>query len=180
MPAKVHNSLEDKAKKATAKNVTAAAKAKKRKGTGTSKIVGKRQKTLGASAVASAATSTKADEEVVENAGGGSASTNVGMDGEHSAASLDLGGDDFVDTTLEGMGGGPIAKASVVAPMPGILGGDSFGSEGEGTSSGDASPLREGEAANTDCHRPMAGLMEVFEDEAEASSPAAPFQSVAF
>ena len=100
---------------------------------------------------------------------------NAGMDGEHSAASLDLGGDDFVDTALQGMGGGPTAEPSIVAPMPGILGDDSSGSEGEGTGSHDASPPRGGEAASADRHRPTAGLVEVYEDEAEVSSLAAPF-----
>jgi hypothetical protein len=42
VPAKVHKSLEDKAKKATAKNTTATAEAKKRKGVGTSKVISKR------------------------------------------------------------------------------------------------------------------------------------------
>ena len=42
VPTKVHKSLEDKAKKATTKNLTATAKTKKRKGTSTSKIVNKR------------------------------------------------------------------------------------------------------------------------------------------
>ena len=121
VPVKVHKSLEDKAKRATTKNATAAAEAKKRKGTSTSKIISKRQKTAGTSAAASAIASAEADEVVVENAGGGLASVDVGMDGEQSTASLDLGGVDFVDTALQGMGGGPTAEASVVAPMPDIL-----------------------------------------------------------
>ena len=130
---------------------------------------------MGASATAFAAASVEADEEVTENAGGGSASADVGMDGEHSAASLDLGGDDFVDTSLQGMGGGPTAEPSVVVPMPNILGDDSSGTEGEGIGSGNASSSREGEAASADHRRPAAGLVEVSEDEVEVSSPAASF-----
>lgn len=42
VPTKVHKSLQDKAKKATTKNVTAAAEAKKRKRTGLSKVVSKK------------------------------------------------------------------------------------------------------------------------------------------
>jgi len=42
VPVKVHKSLEDKAKRATTKNATAAAEAKKRKGTGASKVISKR------------------------------------------------------------------------------------------------------------------------------------------
>ena len=42
MPTKIHKSLEDKARKSTAKNTTAATEAKKRKGTDASKVVSKR------------------------------------------------------------------------------------------------------------------------------------------
>ena len=42
VPAKVHKSLEDMARKAAAKNVTAVAKAKKRNGVGVPKVVTKR------------------------------------------------------------------------------------------------------------------------------------------
>lgn len=97
------------------------------------------------------------------------------MNGEHSAASLYLGGDNFVDIALQGMGGVPTAKVSVMAPMPSILGDDSSGSEGEGTGNGNASPSREGEAASPNHHRPSAALVEVSKDEAEASSSPAPF-----
>jgi hypothetical protein len=175
MPMKVHKSLEDKARKAAAKNATATVEVKKRKGTGAPKVVSKKQKTAAASATASAAASVEADEEVAENVGGGSAFADARMDEEHSAASLDPGGDDFVDTALQGMGSGLTAEPSVMAPMPGVLGYDSSGSEGEGTGSVDSSPAREEEAASTDRPRPVAGLMEVSEDEEEASPLAAPF-----
>ena len=130
---------------------------------------------MGASVVASATASAKANEEVAENAGGGSASADARMDGERSAASLYLGGDDFVNIALQGMGGGPTAEPSVVVPMPSILGDDSSGTEGEGIGSGNASSSREGEAASADHRRPAAGLVEVSEDEVEVSSPAASF-----
>ena len=42
VPVKVHKSLEDKARKAAAKNTIAATEAKKRKGTGASKVISKR------------------------------------------------------------------------------------------------------------------------------------------
>jgi hypothetical protein len=184
VPAKVHKSLEDKAKKAATKNVTAAAEVKKRNGSGASKVVSKRQKTIAAStaasADASAAASTDDGEEVAKNVGGGTGSMAAGMGGERSAASLDLGGNDFIDTALQGMGGGPTAEPSIVAPIPGVLDDDSSSSEGEDTGSGDASPPREKEAASVDHRHPMATLVEVSEDEAEACSPAASFQSVAF
>ena len=98
------------------------------------------------------------------------------MEGEHSTTSTDLSGDTFVEAALQGMGGGPTAKASTVAPMPDILGDDSSGSEGEGAGGGNASQLKDAEADSADCHRPMvAPTTEVSEDEAEAHSPAAPF-----
>lgn len=42
VPTKIHKSLEDKARKVAAKNTTVATEAKKRKGTGASKVVSKR------------------------------------------------------------------------------------------------------------------------------------------
>ena len=82
---KVHKSKEDKARKAAAKNVTAMAEARKRKGP----IVHK-----------SVAASANDDEEVAENIGGGSGSTAARTGGERSAASLDFGGNNLVDTAL--------------------------------------------------------------------------------
>jgi hypothetical protein len=82
VPTKVHKSLEDKAKKAATKNVTVVVEAKKRKGSGTSKVISKKQKTLTASVAASVDASTAAstddDEKVVENVGGGSGSITAG------------------------------------------------------------------------------------------------------
>ena len=78
------------------------------------------------------------------------------------------------------MGGGPTVEPFVMAPMLGILGDNSFGSEGEGAGGGGTSSPREGEAASAVRRRPSAALVEVSEDEAEVSSLAAPFQSMAF
>ena len=79
------------------------------------------------------------------------------------------------------MHGGLTAKPSAVAPMPGVLGDKSSSSEGEGSGVGDASPPKDEEADSADHHRPMVvPTMEVSEDEVEARSPAARFQSVAF
>ena len=64
--------------------------------------------------------------------------------------------------------------------MPSVLGDETSSSEGVGASGGDASSLREGEAASTSLRRPAAGLDEVSEDEAEASSPVASPQGVGF
>jgi hypothetical protein len=180
VPVKVHKSLEDKAKKAATKNATAVEKAKKRKGAGRSKVISKKQKTLIAAAVAStdasAAASADGDEEVAENVGGDSGSVAVGTGSERSIASLYLGGDDFVDTALQGMGGGPSAEPFVMAPMPGVLGDDSSSSEDEGATDGHASLSKDAKADSADHHRPaVAPTVEVSEDEAEAHSPATPF-----
>jgi hypothetical protein len=100
-------------------------------------------------AVASANAFTTAstdDDEVAENFSGGSGSIAAGTGGEHSVASLDLSGDDFVNTALQGMGGSPTIEPSVMASMPGVLGDDSSSSEGEGAGGGNASPSKDVEA----------------------------------
>ena len=128
----------------------------------------------------SAATSADADEEVAENVGGGSTSVGVGTEGDRSVASLDLGGDDFVETALQGMGGGATVEPSVLAPMPGVLGDDSSGFEEE-IGGGDASPPKNAEVDSTECRHPaVAPTVGVSEDKAEARPPAAPFCSVVY
>ena len=103
IPLKVLKSIKEKAKKAATNNATMVVKSKKRKGASGSKTINKKQKIIPASAtasaIASAAASAKFDEEVVENATRGSASS-IRVEGEHSAASLDLGGDDFIEDAL--------------------------------------------------------------------------------
>ena len=78
VPMKVHKSIEDKARKVVAKNVTAVAEVRKRKWTTAPKVISKRRKTRAASvastAIASVAASANDDEEVAENVGGGSSS----------------------------------------------------------------------------------------------------------
>ena len=100
VPVKVHKSIEDKARKAAAKNVTAMAEAKKRKGVAAPKVITKRRKAMAISAAASTDASTVAstndEEEVAENVGGGSSSAAVGTGGECFAASLYLGGNDLL------------------------------------------------------------------------------------
>lgn len=134
---------------------------------------------VAASADASVAASANNEEEVAKNVGGGSGSTAAGMRDDCSAASLDLGGDDFIETAFQGMGGGgSTAEPSVMAPMPDVLGDYSSGSEGEGTGDDDASPPREEDATSADRRHPMVvPLMEVSEDEAEVSSPAAALEA---
>lgn len=92
----MNKSIEDKARKTAAKNLTAVVEAKKRKGAAAPKVITKRRKTMAASAAASADASVAAfandEEEVAKNVCRGSGSVVVGMAGERSATSLDLGG----------------------------------------------------------------------------------------
>jgi len=110
---------------------------------------------------------------VAKNVGGGSASAGAGMEGEHSTTSTDLSGDTFVEAALQGMGGGPTAKASTVAPMPGILGDDSSCSKSEDGDGGDASPSKDADVGGTDCRPMKAPLIEESGDELEQESPPA-------
>jgi hypothetical protein len=126
------------------------------------------------------ATSADAEEEVVKNVARGSAS-GVGVEGEHSTASLDLGSDDFIQDALQGMVVVPVADPSITAPMPDVLGDDSSKSEGEdiGGGGGARSPS-DAEVGGTSRRRTTdIPVLEVSEDDAEAQSPA-PLQSVAF
>ena len=70
------------------------------------------------------------------------------------------------------MRGALAVEPSTVAPMPGVLGDETPGSEGDGAGDGDASPPR-GETAGTGLRRPTTGLDKVSEDEAEMSFPVA-------
>ena len=102
-------------------------------------------------------------------------------EGQRSATSANLSGNNFVETALHGMGGGPAAKPSAVTPMPDILGDKSSNSEGEGIGSDDASPPKDAEAGSADHHRPtVAPTVEVSEDEVEARSLVAPSWGIEF
>ena len=136
--------------------MTTAAETKKRKGVAVPKVITKRWKAMVASAAtssdASAATSTNVGEEVAKNVGEGSGSIAARTGGDRSATSLDLGGDDLVDTALQGMGGALTTEPSVVVPMPSVLGDESSSSEGNGVGDGDSSSPREGEVTGI-CRR---------------------------
>jgi hypothetical protein len=93
------------------------------------------------------------------------------MQGEHSTASADLGGDDFVQITLVGTVGGATAEASVVAPIPGVLGDESSSSEGEDGGGGNASTPNHAEVESAG-HRPLTTpLIEESKDEPKHGSP---------
>ena len=79
VPMKVLKSIEDKAKKVVAKNNTAVAESKKRRGSRAAKAVNKKRKTRAASAIASIGTA----EEIMESVHGGSASMAASMESEH-------------------------------------------------------------------------------------------------
>ena len=167
VPAKVLKSMEDKARKDVAKNDTTTAKLKKRKGTGVAKAVSKKRKIDAASTGASADTA----EEVTENFHGGSASMATDTEGEHSTASTDLGCDDFVQAALGGMVGSTAAEASIMAPMPCVLGDESSSSKGGDGGGGNASTPNEAEARSAGCRPSMASLVEESEDESPSTWP---------
>ena len=96
----MYKSIEDKARKAAAKNTTDVAEARKRKGATVSKVTTRRRKTRAASANASAAASANDGEEVAEDIGGGSGSAIAETGGERSATSLDLDDNDLADNAL--------------------------------------------------------------------------------
>ena len=81
VPTEVLKSLEDKVRKATAKNTVMAVETKKRKGFGHTKTVSKGQK-IGAS---TGATSTSSDEEVAESVHDGSTSVAMRTKAKQSA-----------------------------------------------------------------------------------------------
>lgn len=70
------------------------------------------------------------------------------------------------------MGGASTAEASIVAPMPGVLGDESSSSKGEDGGNGDASPSRDAEVGSVDRHHPMkAPLVEESKDKSEHEPP---------
>jgi hypothetical protein len=178
VPPKVLASIEVKSKRVAAKNVTAAAKSKKRKGTGISKAAGKRQKILAsgpaasavASATSSAGASADADEDTAKNTGGGS--TLAGVEVEKSIAL------EYFSGAQTGSMDRP--KPSAANPMPSVLGDDSSGSEG--TAMRDVEELLHPDAVarNVGCHRPTDGTaLEVSDDETGWQSPSV-FRVAAF
>jgi hypothetical protein len=89
--------LEDKAKKATAKNATAVAEAKKRKGSSHTKTVSKRRRIrASAGATSAGVASAGSSEEVAEGILDGSASTAMSMESEQSATSATHEGGDLL------------------------------------------------------------------------------------
>ena len=99
---------------------------------------------------ASAVASSGFDEEVADSVSEGSTSVMAGTEDEHSTASTDLGGDDFVQTALSGIGASDATEPSVVAPMPSVLGIDSSGSKGEDDGGCDGSLPSEAEVGSLD------------------------------
>lgn len=188
VPPKLLKSIEEMAKRTTAKNVTAAVESKKRKGADVSKAIGKRQKTgpsvVAISTAASATSSVEASadtyEGVAENVGRGP--TLVGADTEwRFFASRDLGRDQMEGGTLCEVGDMSRPEPSAAVPMPGVLGDDLSSSEGE-EDVGDGGALAPEDAGtgDTSCRRAAgASVVEISEDEAVSRSPVA-FRSATF
>ena len=70
------------------------------------------------------------------------------------------------------MGGGTIAEASAVAPMPGVLGDESSSSEGKDGGGGNASPPNDAEVGSVD-RRSTKAPLEESEDNPEHEPPSA-------
>ena len=77
--------------------------------------------------------------------------TTAGMGGEHSMTSTVLGGDDFIGAALPGMYAGSTAKASAMAPMPGVLGNRSSSYEGKDVGGDGISPPKDTEVGSVGC-----------------------------
>jgi hypothetical protein len=178
VPTEVLAMIEEKKKKATAKNTMAAAESKKRKGIGASKVVTKKQKismagpsSAASSVSGSARASTDAVEVSAENSGG--APAEAVAEAEKIDAPKDIGG--------QRVEGANRPKPSAVNPMPGVLGGDSSSSEDAGDAGhGGALPSDDAEARDGSRLHPVSTfVLEVSEDEAESWPPSA-FRSVAF
>jgi hypothetical protein len=103
------------------------------------------------------------------------------VEGERSATSLDLNGDDFIQDALRGMGAVPAADPSIAEPMPDILGDDSPRSEGEDIGRGDGARSPSNAEVGGASHPPTTDVLvqEVSEDIVEVQS-STPLWSAAF
>ena len=100
----------------------------------------------------------------MESVHGGSASAMASMEGDHSVASTNLRGDDFVQTALGGTGGSTTAEASAVAPMPGVLGDELSSSKGEDGGGDNASIPNDVEVRSVGRRPSMAPMVEESKD----------------
>lgn len=178
VPPEVLATIEEKKKKAVAKNVTVVAESKKRKGIGGPKVLAKKQRiptAVAASATSisgSARASADAEEASAKNSGKGPSL--AGMEAEKSAMldSFDGG---------QGAEGVDRPKPSAANPMPGVLGGDSTSSDGaEDAGPGGALPSKDVEAGHAS-RRLLVDIevLELSEDEVDSQPPAA-FRSATF
>lgn len=123
-------SVADKERKATMKNVSAAAEAKKRKGAGRGKVISKRWKVGAASAAASAGSGEEVEsdaENVPQMAEEIGEMETSAADGA-SVADMEA---DLMASTIQRLGGGPIAGAPEVELMPSVFGHVSSSSSSE-------------------------------------------------
>jgi hypothetical protein len=148
IPANVLTMIEENKKKAVAKNATAVAKAKKRKGARASRAIAKKLKvsTVVETSVASTAPSTSdsawvsASAENVSSGSSGRALTPLVVETKKLAALEDIGGGQGAEVVDQ-------PEPSAANPMPCVLGGDSSSSEGvEDAGRGGVPPTGDAEA----------------------------------
>lgn len=157
--------IEEKKRRAAAKNVTVAAESKKRKNLVGPKAVAKKLKSTAivaapvlSSTASSAHASGSVDEGSIEGTSRDRADSTAA---EEVPAALAAGGG----------GGLEVPKPSVADPFPNVMGGDSSFEGSEAADRGLHSPAKEAEVLETSSRRPAA-VTEVSEDEADSESAA--------
>lgn len=179
VPLEVLATIEEKKKKATAKNVTAAAESKKRKGIGGPKVIAKKPKvavavatSASSSASGSAQVFADAEEVSAEHSGGGP--TLVETEVERVAAPSDAGGSQEAEDVSR-------SEPSMIDPMLALLGGDSSSAGGmEDVWCGGALPSPHAEAVGTARRCPATIEIEDVSNDEAVSQPPLNFRSVTF
>jgi hypothetical protein len=162
--------IEEKKKKATAKNATAAVEAKKRKGCGASRAVSKKLKvsTVAETSAASAtpsASEASASAEDVSDGSGGRAPTPPAAETEKLAMPEDIRGGQGVEAADQ-------PEPSAANPMPGVVSGDSSNSEGvEDAERGGVPPTGDAEAVGASQRWPATIEVEDVSDDEADSQP---------
>jgi hypothetical protein len=174
VPPNVLATIEEKKRKAAAKNVTAVAELKKRKGMAGPKALAKKLKTSTAviiPIVSSAESSAHASASAREGADGtGEGRADSIPEVDKPALSTSAGGS-------RGLEGVELAEPSVANPLPNVMGGDSNSEDAKATGCRAPSPPKEMEAREMSRRRPVA--VEVSDDEAN-SEPVARLQSATY
>lgn len=158
-------SLAEKARKAAAKNTTAAEESKKRKGLGRGKVISKRRRAVTASTATSAGSD--GDAEGSEAEAVPSMAEMVG-DTEASVAGVDT---DLMVTRAQLPCGGPAPEAPEDEPLPSIFGHATTSSSSKGEDSGESTAADDEATSKGRTASVRARLDEVSEAESEDRAP---------